>query len=187
MKQLPGNSRTARRLIAAGLLAAVAGLSLTYLTAAGAQTTAAATPRCHTRSLAVWLGVGGGGGQAGSSSYPLELTNVSAQRCQLYGYPGVSAQVAGRRVGSPAGRDPAVAAATVTLAPGATAHAALQIVDVAALPGCKPVAADGLKVYPPGAVTPAEVPFRFRACSAVGPRFLSVQVVQPRVGVPGHP
>ena len=75
----------------------------------------------------------------------------------------------------------------MTLAAGATAHTVLQIIDVSALPGCKPVTADGLKVYPPGAVTAAQIPFRFRACSAAGPVFLSVQTVQPRVGVPGHP
>jgi len=46
--------------------------------------------------------------------------------------------------------------------------------------------ANGLTVYPPGAFTAAQIPFRFRACSAAGPAFLSVQVVLPRVGVPGH-
>jgi hypothetical protein len=186
MKQVGQNSRAARWLLAAAMVAAVASLSVTYLTTAGAQTVSATTPRCHTRGLAVWLGVGTGGAQAGSSAYPVEFTNISGNRCQLYGYPGVSAQVGGQQAGSPARRDRAVAPRTVTLAAGATAHTVLQIIDVSALPGCKPVTADGLRVYPPGAVTAAEIPFRFRACSAAGPVFLSVQTVQPRVGVPGH-
>jgi hypothetical protein len=187
MKQLSENPRASRLLLAAGLVAALAGLSLVYLTTAAAQTTAATTPRCHTRALAVWLGVGAGGGQAGSTVYPVELTNISGRRCQLYGYPGVSARVGAHQAGSAARRNGAVAPRTVTLAPRATAHTLLQITDVSALPGCKPVTADGLRVYPPGAVTAAQIPFRFRACSATGPVFLSVQTVQPRVGVPGHP
>ncbi|HEU0193964.1 MAG TPA: DUF4232 domain-containing protein [Gaiellales bacterium] len=188
MNQVHRKPRAPRRLLAAGAAAAaVVVVSMTYLTTAGAQTGAAATPRCQTRDLAVWLGLGAGGAQAGSASYPLELTNVSGRRCQLYGYPGVSALVNGKQAGSPAARDHAVASTTVTLAAGATAHTLLRITDVSALPGCTPVTAQELRVYPPGAVTPAEIAFRFRACSSAGPRYLSVQAVQPRVGVPGHP
>src|SRR6476661_633805 len=145
MKQVGQNSRAARWLLAAGLLAAIAGLSATYLATAGAQTVSATTPRCHTRGLAVWLGVGNGGAQAGSNAYPVEFTNISGTRCQLYGYPGVSAQAGGQQAGTPARRDSAVAPRTVTLAAGATAHTVLQIIDVSALPGCKPVTADSLK------------------------------------------
>ena len=189
MKRVLGKSRAARRLLAAGVVAGVAGVALTSWTAAGAQTAQTAsssTPRCSTRGLEVWLGVGPGGAQAGSTSYPMEVTNTSGQRCHLYGYPGVSAELAGHQVGSAARRDPAVAPQTVTLAAGATAHTVLRIIDVSALPGCKPVTAAGLKVYPPGAFSAVEIPFRFRACSVAGPVFLSVQAVQPRVGVPGH-
>ena len=138
--------------------------------------------------LAVWLGVGSGGGAAGSIVYPLEFTNVSGHACQLYGFPGVSAERAGSQVGSAAGRNHSVPARTVTLRNRATAHAFLQITNVSAFPptSCKAVTANGLTVYPPGAFTAAEIPFRFRACSAKGPVFLSVQTVQPRVGVPGR-
>jgi hypothetical protein len=144
------------------------------------------TPRCRTSGLEVWLGVGGGGGQTGGIAYPMEFTNVSSHRCHLFGYPGVSAQKNGGQLGSPARRNAAVAPTTVTLSPGATAHTVLQITDVSALANCKPVVADELLVYPPGAVSAADIPFRFKACSATGPRFLSVEVVQKRVGVPGH-
>ena len=168
------------------LLALVTGALMTGSTTAGAS---AATPRCTTAALEVWLGVGGGGGQAGSVSYPMELTNVSGHACHLFGFPGVSAEAAGHQLGSAARRDHSAPEQTVTLRAGATAHTVLRITDVSAFPAasCRPVAADGLTVYPPGAVTAAQIPFRFRACSAKGPVFLSVTPVQPRVGVPGHP
>jgi hypothetical protein len=176
-----------RRWAVAGLLAAVvAGVALTSLASAGAQTARTTTPRCGTRALEVWIGVGGGGGQAGGIAYPLEFTNVTDHACYLQGFPGVSAQLNGHQVGSAAQRDHAVAPQLVTLPAGKTAHAMLTITDVSALSGCNPVTADGLGVYPPDAFAAADVPFRFRACSTAGPSFLSIQVVEPRVGVPGH-
>jgi hypothetical protein len=173
-----------RRWVVGGLLAvAAAGVALTSLTTAGAATT---TPRCGARALEVWIGVGNGGGQAGGIAYPLEFTNVTDHACHLEGFPGVSAEVAGHQVGSAAERDHSVAPQLVTIAAGRTAHAMLTITDVSALPGCNPVTADGLTVYPPNAFNAANVPYKFRACSTAGPSFLSVQVVEPRVGVPGH-
>jgi hypothetical protein len=173
-----------KRLIGALL---VAGLALfAAFSSARATTAATTTPRCKTGALELWLGVGTGGAGAGSTVYPLEFTNESNQRCHLFGFPGVSAQRAGHQVGSAADRDHAVAARTVTLAPRGTAHAQLRITNASVIAGCKPVTAEGLSVFPPGAVSAADVPFRFKACSAVGKPFLSVQVVQPRVGVPGH-
>jgi hypothetical protein len=76
----------------------------------------------------------------------------------------------------------------VNLLPGATAHTVVQIVDVANFPAskCKPVDASSLRVYPPGEFSAAEIPFAFRACSAKGPIFLSVEPVQPGVGIPGR-
>ena len=76
----------------------------------------------------------------------------------------------------------------MTLRNGATAHTFVQIMDVSAFStaSCKAVTAGGLTVYPPGAFTAAQIPFRFRACSAKGPVFLSVKTVQPRVGIPGR-
>jgi hypothetical protein len=77
----------------------------------------------------------------------------------------------------------------VTLHPGTTAHVLLQVTDVGVFTptACKPVTADALRVFPPGATRAATIPFRFRACSASGPVFLHVTPVQPRVGIPGHP
>jgi hypothetical protein len=75
----------------------------------------------------------------------------------------------------------------VTLVPGATAHAVLQVVDVGNFSSgrCRPAEATGLRVYPPGQFSAAEIPFGFRACSAKGPIFLSVEPIQPGVGIPG--
>ncbi len=188
MIELITTSKPARWVLSGTVLAGIACAVLAASATAGAQTAATTTPRCKTPGLAVWLGVGSGGGAAGSIVYPLEFTNVSGHTCQLYGFPGVSAERAGSQVGSAAGRDHSVPARTVTLRNHATAHAFLQITNVSAFPptSCKAVTANGLTVYPPGAFTAANIPFRFRACSAKGPVFLSVQTVQPRVGVPGR-
>jgi len=156
----------------------------------GAATTTKAaavmTQKCATSGLAVWIGIGQGGAAAGSTFHPLELTNISNHRCRLFGFPGVSA-VAGRQLGSPAERNRAHPTYAVTLLPGATAHTILQIVDVGNFPAarCKPAEATGLRVYPPGQFAAAEIPFSFRACSAKGPIFLSVEPIQPGVGIPG--
>jgi hypothetical protein len=177
---------TARRVVAGTLVAALAGVPLAVTSAAGAAGT---TPRCTTAGLEVWLGVGTGGAAAGSTSYPLELTNVSGRTCHLFGFPGVSAESGGSQLGSAAGRDHSAPENTVTLHPGTTAHSVLRITDVGVFTPatCKPVTADGLRVFPPGAFKAADIPFRFKACAVKGPVFLHVTAVQPKVGVPGHP
>jgi hypothetical protein len=186
MIELITTSKPARWELSGMVLAGIAGAVLAVSATAGAQTAASTTPRCKTPGLSIWLGVGSGGAQAGGIVYPLEFTNVSGHTCQLYGFPGVSAERAGNQVGSAAGRDHSAAARTVTLRSRATAHAFLQITDVSAFPpaSCNAITAGGITVYPPGARTAAEIPFRFRACSAKGPVFLSVKTVQPRVGIP---
>jgi hypothetical protein len=175
--------------IAAAALAAVTGLTtISSSTAAPMRAGAAVTPRCATSGMEVWLGLGEGGGAAGSTYYPMEFTNVSGHTCHLFGFPGVSAY-AGHQVGLPARWDHSIAARVVTLAPGSTAHTVLQIVDVSNYPAakCVPVTVGALRVYPPNQLSAASIPFRFRACSIKALIFLSVQPIQPRVGVPGHP
>jgi Domain of unknown function (DUF4232) len=167
---------------------AVALAALALLPGAHAHAaTRTATPSCKTANLAVWLGLGEGGAAAGSVYHPLELSNVSRHTCSLHGFPGVSA-VRSRQLGSPAGRDRTHPPRTVTLAPGHTAHAILRIVNVLNCPAsrCRPVAAAGLRVYPPNQRAAREIPFAFRACSRRGPVYLSVTAVEPRIGIPGH-
>jgi hypothetical protein len=140
---------------------------------------------CAATGLDAWLGEGAAGH---GTSYTLEFTNVSARACSLDGYPEVSAY-AGSQVGSPAARDASVPPRPVTLAPGATAHAVLYVTGTArfAAAACGRVTAPDLRVSPPGeaAARPAYLPVRLPACSRPGPRFLSVQPVQARPGVPG--
>ncbi len=166
----------------------LAGCASGHKRAASVAPASSTTARCATSALAVWIGVGEGGSTAGSTFYPLELTNVSNHACHLLGFPGVSA-FAGHQLGSPAQRNHAVPEHTVMLAPGETAHTVVQITDVDNFSAsqCKPVLATGLKVIPPDERTALGVPFSFRACSKAGPIYLTVQPVQPGVGVPGYP
>jgi hypothetical protein len=77
----------------------------------------------------------------------------------------------------------------VTLAPGATAHSVLQMVDVANFPPatCGQTTASTLRVFPPGTFTSQDVAYQIPACSKPGPVYLLVTAVAPGVGVPGHP
>ena len=147
-----------------------------------ASTARSSTPPCPAAATRAWLGLGLGGGTAGTYYYSLELSNVGSRACTLYGYPGVSAYAgAVKRVGPDAARNP-ISHATVTLSPGATAHATLGVHDWGAL--CtRPVSAAGLKVYPPGQRTAQLIPFAFKACAHRA--VLVVGPVRTGVGIPG--
>lgn len=159
---------------------------------------------CPTSVLDAWVGLGttestsipdnGHHLEGDITYYTLEFTNVSARTCSLYGYPEVSAYagsaVTGTQIGSAATYDPAVRPRPVTLAPGATAHSVLRVTG----PGqfqpaaCARVTAPELRVVLPDQglrVQPAFVPITLPACSKPGPKFLSVQAIQPRPGIPG--
>ncbi len=191
---MTSTTHAARRLIAAAAVAVTAALATTSAAFAAAGTAAApaaATPACRTSGLEVWLGLGPGGAAAGSTFYPLEFTNVTGHKCHLYGFPGVSAvNGSTHQLGCAAARDHSSAPHTVTLAPGATGHVLLRLVDVLNYPAsaCHPANAAGLRVYPPGETHAALVfGFSFLACAAKGPVYLSVRPVQPGVGIPGQP
>jgi len=125
---------------------------------------------CGTADLKVTVVTADGGAAAGSVYYPLNFTNVSGSSCVLDGYPGTSfvTSPSGSQIGSPASKNPVVAPAPVTLAPGATGHATLQVVDAQnySATTCDPVTAHWLRVYPPGQAAPAEVSFTTQVCSA---------------------
>jgi hypothetical protein len=128
----------------------------------------------------VWLATNEGGGAAGSVFYTLKFTNLARRACTLAGYPGVSAvDLGGRRLGSPAGRNPHQPLKVVTLPPGETASAVLQISQAANFPtgSCRLVAAAGVRVYPPNAFESKTVPIPFSACSRTGPVYLHVERV----------
>jgi hypothetical protein len=140
----------------------------------------AGDPTCSPSTLVVWLDTQGNGA-AGSIFYKLEFTNLSSRSCSLFGYPGVSAvDLAGRQLGSAAGRDFSRTPHTVTLRTGATAGAMLRIVDVGGFSAssCHRVFAAGLRVYPPNGTSSKVVPFPFAACTSTASVYLYVQSVQ---------
>jgi hypothetical protein len=116
--------------------------------------------------------------------YPLDFTNVSDSPCTLAGYPEVSAYGGdGIEVGPVAAQDTTVAAIRVLLAPGETAHAALDAQAPAAR--CRPVRASGLRVVTPGRTAARYVRRPLTACAARasrGENYLRVRAIQPGAG-----
>jgi Protein of unknown function (DUF4232) len=152
--------------------------------AAPAQPAAAqGPPACATADLRV--SVGTGNGTAGSIYYPVLFTNASAATCTMYGYPGVALVTTpgGKVVGAPAVRNPTFPRMVVTLAPGAVAHASLQVTIAANYPvaRCEPATAHWLQVYPPGQYAASYVAFTAQTCTArVGDgSTLGIYVVRP--------
>jgi hypothetical protein len=173
-----------RRLAGAGAFACIALVGATAAlggeagAATGARKAGVASPRCTTSGLVVWLNTQGNAG-AGSAFYNLEFTNLSGHPCTLVGYPGLSAvDLAGHRLGSAAARTPSPVR-VLHLANGATAIAAIRIVDADNFPSstCHQVTAAGLRVFPPNQTASKVVPFPFRACSATGLVYLDVKAV----------
>jgi hypothetical protein len=183
---MPARSFRSRRAVGVvALLSAVSALALEAGPAtASRHATAAAAGGCSSSSLVVWLNTEGSGA-AGSSFFNLEFTNLGSSSCTLNGYPGVSGlSLGGSQLGSPASRNPQHKAVTVTLAPKATAHIVLRIVDALNYPksACAPATAAALRVYPPGQTASKVVPYPFLACSKTGSNYLSVDAVQPGPG-----
>ena len=182
---------------ALGCLAAVAGCSSSASpsatptvtrtvtaspSASGASSSASTTPSspsspagpvtsavsCATSSLNVKQGLAQG--YAGGVYEVIDFTNTSNSPCSLYGYPGVSL-VTGppyTQVGLAAKRSTTSAQVKlITLAPGATANALLQIVDALNYPSatCGPTKATAVKVYPPNQTAPVYLPNTSTACS----------------------
>jgi hypothetical protein len=155
----------------------------------GGSGAAAAGPATCTTS-ALQPGLGKGNGTAGSVIVPVQFTNTSNSACALYGYPGVSfvTGVNGGQIGASAGEDTAAPRKLITLAPGAVAHALLQVTVAQNFPAskCKLVTAHWLKVYPPGQTAPLYLKYTSSTCSspAKAVRVLSVQTVEPGSGNP---
>jgi hypothetical protein len=150
---------------------------------ASAPTVSNGPQPCATSALKATIGPGNGA--AGSSFFPIAFTNTSGTTCTLYGYPGVSFVTAagGSQIGAAATRSSSITPALVSLAPGATAHAMLQVVNANNYPPsrCTVVHTHWLRVYPPDQFTPLYISFSSQTCgggaSATG--ILSVQTVQP--------
>jgi hypothetical protein len=154
---------------------------------------------CATSGLEAWLGLGAADADGNSTDrihpvngtyYTLEFTNVSHRACRLFGYPEVAAYraspVTGGQIGSAAARDTTVRPKPVMLAPGATAHAVLQVTAAGRPAGCALVTAEELRVTLPSQGRAAFVPVHIPVCSEKGHASLSVQAIQARPGVPGY-
>ena len=157
---------------------------------AAASPTPAATPAaaagpaaCPTRSLKAKIGVSQG--TAGSVYTVIDFTNIGTVTCTLYGYPGVS--LAGgtpvKQIGLAAAESKVTARTLVTLAPGATANALLQVVDAGNFPPakCGMVTAHYLQIFPPNQTTPIYLSFTSAACSKPV-QTLNVSVVEAGAG-----
>lgn len=133
-----------------------------------------------------------GDAASGRYFYPLNLTNDSTTSCTLNGYPGVSfvTSAGGGQIGAPAVRDTPgqlmgdKPAQPVTLRPGQTAHAVMELLAAGTYSpsACGLVFAHWLRVYPPGQAAPLYISFTAQTCSQ-GQRLLTVGPVQP-VGAP---
>src|SRR5690348_65842 len=143
----------------------------------------AATGRCASSGLRISLGRGAQVTTA-VTRYPLDFTNVSGAPCTLAGYPEVTAYQGNKvPVGAAAGRDQSVAARSIVLAPGQTAHATLDAAVPAAR--CGPVRATGLRVVTPGQKGAHYVRRPLTACTAVAPdgqEYLRVRAIQAGTG-----
>ena len=133
-----------------------------------ASSSPAAAAPCATSSLDVKQGLGQG--YAGGVYEVIDFTNTSSSTCTLFGYPGVSL-VSGppyAQIGLAAKRSTGSSPVKlITLAPGATANALLQIVDALNYPSatCGPAKATALKIYPPNQTAPIYLHSASEACS----------------------
>ena len=191
MKHLSTTARRVAAVITAasltGLIAATTAFAASSSgTALAADTAPAAIPACTAGDLGAWVAASQGNGAAGSIYYPLQFTNLSRHACAMRGFPGVSAiDRNGHQLGSPARWATGVAAHTVVLAAGATAHTILRYsdVEVSTAPGCDPVFSTfELRVYPPGQYSATYAFFGLEACSHAGPIYMSVEPILSGVG-----
>jgi hypothetical protein len=131
------------------------------------SSSAAGSAACPASALQVKLGPSDG--YAGGVYQTIDFTNTSGSSCTLTGYPGVSL-VSGpshQQIGLAAKRSTTGApAATVTLGPGDTANAVVQIVDALNFPksSCSPAKAADLKVFPPNQFTAVYLPDTSYGC-----------------------
>jgi len=124
------------------------------LAACGAPKHATGHSACTLTDVRVRLDTHAAGVAAGTDFLPLDFTNVSGSRCDLAGFPVVTAVTGrtGRAVGAAAAIDRGLAATAVVLSAGGAAHIWLRLADVLNVPAsrCRPATAPGLRVRLPG-------------------------------------
>ncbi|WP_210480529.1 DUF4232 domain-containing protein [Naasia sp. SYSU D00948] len=109
--------------------------------------------QCPDDALQITVGEGDPG--AGNIGYDITFTNTGSAPCTLRGFPGVSVvgDGNGTQLGQPADRTDA-RVEDVRIAPGGTAVAPLQAVDIGSDGGplgdeCPTTTGDGWRIYPP--------------------------------------
>jgi Protein of unknown function (DUF4232) len=124
-------------------------------------------------------------GTAGSVYEAIVFTNLANYTCTLYGYPGVS--LAGgtpvAQVGLAATENAATPRELVSLPPGGSANATLQIVDAGNYSAgtCGPVATSWLQVYPPNQTVPLYIKYSSTSCRKAV-HLLTVSAARPGTG-----
>jgi hypothetical protein len=122
---------------------------------------------CATSGLKLTLGAQSG--YAGGVYQTIVFTNTSGATCTLYGYPGVSLVSAPpyTQIGLAAQRASTVPVKLITLAPGASASAVLQVVDALNFgpATCSPTKAAFLRVYPPNQTVPVYLADTSETCA----------------------
>ncbi|HET6966617.1 MAG TPA: DUF4232 domain-containing protein [Acidimicrobiales bacterium] len=154
----------------------------TATTGAPASTTSTAPagpPHCASSVLTASLA--NPNGAAGSVYYSLRLTNHGTVSCVLQGYAGVSFVTGptGQQVGAAAARGTG-SAPVISLAPGASAGAVLQITDPTNYgTDCGLTQVAGLRVFPPNQTAPLYIAHPDRACSNTTDVTLHIAAFQP--------
>jgi Protein of unknown function (DUF4232) len=168
---LPGRHRISALPLWA--LAGVICLTATACAAQKAQHTATSGQTgggaCTTAQVDVALDLASAGVAAGTSLIPLDFTNVSSASCRLAGFAYVSfvTSRSGGPVGAAAAADRALAARTLLLGAGKTAHLWLRIVEASDLPAsqCRPRTVAGLQVRMPGQAGSSFIAHQFTTCA----------------------
>ena len=122
------------------------------------------------------------GAAAGSTYLTIALTNTGAGSCAIGGYPGVSlvGRGNGTQIGAAAVRESGYPTAVVTVAPGAATTFVLRVGNAAnyATATCRPVQADGLRIYPPNSTTALYLPDRnLTGCANPSVTLMSVRPI----------
>jgi Protein of unknown function (DUF4232) len=155
------------------------GTSTPPVTSPPPSASQAGAPACANGTLQVQLR--GAQGYAGGVDLVINFINTSSAACTLYGYPGVSLVSSSHaQIGLAAKRTTTAPVRLVTLAPGATGHAQLQIADALNFPAstCSPAQAADLRIYPPNQTAAVFLPDRSQGC-AQPVQVLFVSPVQP--------
>jgi hypothetical protein len=164
----PSTTPTATKTVTATPTAPGASSGATTSTSASPAGPVTSAVSCSTSSLNVKQGLAQG--YAGGVYEVIDFTNTSNSPCSLSGYPGVSL-VTGpphTQIGLAAKRSTTSGQVKlITLAPGATANATLQIVDALNYPSatCGPTKAAALKVYPPNQTAPVYLANTSETCT----------------------